>query len=107
MFATKKLYESSEKVLTCSAQVLDVLHEDDAVVVILDQTVFRPGTPASTQPVGIIESNDKAFEVTRVEENEEAIRHIGTFESEPFALDEHVTCVLNEEYQKESEEKNN
>lgn len=107
MFTTKKLYEEDVDLLECSSQVLDVLHENDATVVILDQTVFKPSTSTDKKTIGIIESNDKAFEVTRVEENEGSIRHIGTFESEPFALDEDVTCVLNEEYQKESEVENN
>lgn len=105
MFTTKKLYEEDSNLLECSAHVLDVLHENGTTVVILDQTVFKPGVSADKKLIGVVESNDKAFEVSRVEENEGTIRHIGTFESEPFALDEDVTCVLDEEYQKESEVK--
>lgn len=107
MFTTKKLYEEDGNLLECSAHVLDVLHENGVIVVVLDQTVFKPGTSTDKKTIGMIESNDKAFEVTHVEENEGSIRHIGTFESEPFALDEDVTCVLDEEYQKESDVKNN
>jgi alanyl-tRNA synthetase len=102
MFTTKKLYEENPGTLTCSAHVLDVLIEDQKTVVILDQTVFRP--PTKNDPVktiGVIESSDKAFHVTGVEEQDNAVHHVGTFESEPFELDEIVTCVLNEEYTKE------
>ena len=102
MFTTKKLYEEDDKILTCSAHVLDVLRENDITSVVLDQTVFRPLTPKNTQTVGVIESNDKVFFVTGVQEQENSLRHIGTFESEPFELDEQVTCVLNEEYTKET-----
>lgn len=102
MFTTKKLYEEDEKLFTCSAHVLDVLHENDITSVVLDQTVFRPLASTNTQTVGVIESNDKAFFVTSVQEQEHSLRHIGTFESEPFELDEQVTCVLNEEYKKET-----
>ncbi|MBI4599355.1 hypothetical protein HY732_00360 [Candidatus Uhrbacteria bacterium] len=100
MFTTKKLYEEN-KMFMCQAQVLDVLNENGMTSVVLDQTVFRPNDLGGAQELGVIESESKAFHVTRAKENEGAIRHFGTFESDPFEPDERVTCVLDKEYKKE------
>lgn len=100
MFATQKLYQEDPAQLTCSAHVLDVLHDGEQTSVVLDTTVFRPHD-ITEQVLGVIESTDKAFHVTGVREEEDAVRHVGRFESDPFELDEAVSCVLNDEYKKE------
>lgn len=119
MFTTKKLYEENPNLLVCSANVLDVMQENDLSVVVLDQTVFRPHPPsAAPQPsasassgavsgdIGLIESEDKRFHVRRIEQREDFIRHIGSFESDPFDVDEMVVCTAEEEFSKEVEENN-
>lgn len=102
MFTTKRLYEENPSLLTCSAKVLDVMDENGVTVIVLDQTVFQP-LPASERgsDVGLIEAERKRFHVTGVERLEDRIRHSGTFEGDPFDVDEMVTCTVNEEFRKE------
>lgn len=110
MFTTKRLYEENSTLLTCYARVLDVIHENGMTVVILDQTVFRPQPAASREDgilpsdIGLIESENKRFHVTRVELVENGIHHIGVFEGNAFDADEEVTCTVNEKFYKELEE---
>lgn len=107
MFATKRLYEESPTLLTCSARVLDVMSQHNTAAVILDQTVFQPQplsaheSEEGVSDIGLIESEHKRFHVIRVELSEETIRHIGTFEEDLFEVDEEVTCTVNEEFRKE------
>ena len=110
MFTTKRLYEEDPSLMTCTAQVLDVMSEGDLSVVILDQTVFHPQAPASAQgfgvvrsDIGLIESETGRFNINSVELREDHVRHLGTFESEPFEVAETVTCTVSEEFQKEIE----
>lgn len=110
MFTTRRLYEDNPSLLTCSAKVLDVMDENGVTVVILDQTVFRPqaistqGNEEGVSDAGLIESEHKRFHVIRVERAEDTLRHMGTFEGDPFEVDEEVTCTVNEEFHKEVEE---
>lgn len=107
MFTTKKLYEENPNLLVCSANVLDVMEENNLSVVVLDQTVFRPeNAPAQKNEGGVpdrglIESEQKRFHVIRVERADDTLRHIGTFEGDPFEVDEVVTCTINEEFSRE------
>lgn len=103
MFNTKRLYEEDPTLLTCPARVLDVLDESGVTVVILDQTVFRPQESERGSDVGLIEAEHKRFHVQRVERLEDRIRHIGSFEDNPFETDEEVVCIVNEEFKKELE----
>ncbi|MBI4253003.1 hypothetical protein HY623_02360 [Candidatus Uhrbacteria bacterium] len=104
MFNTKRLYEENPHLLTCTASALDVMNENGETVVILDQTVFQPQKAGTETGVGLIESETKRFHVNRVERLEDYIRHLGVFESEPFEVDEVVTCIINEEFRKEIDE---
>ncbi len=103
MFTTKKLYKEKPDLLVCSARVLDVMEEDGLSVVVLDQTVFCPHDGGGSD-IGLIESENKRFRVRRTEQHEDFIRHIGSFESDPFDVDETVVCTAEEEFSKEVEE---
>lgn len=103
MFTTKKLYEENPDLFVCSASVLDVMRENDLSVVVLDQTMFRPHDGEGSD-IGLIESENKRFHVRRAEQREDFIRHIGSFESDPFDVDETVVCTAEKEFGKEVEE---
>jgi len=92
---TQLLYLESLDVTTSTAQVVNILIENDKTVIILDKTVFYPQGGGQPYDTGIIENNSGKFLVTEVRFVDGIVKHIGMFVQGSFAVNDMVQCMVN------------
>jgi Ser-tRNA(Ala) deacylase AlaX len=96
MEPTKLLYLEDFTLLTSESQVLDIIHENNKDVVVLDQTIFYPQGGGQPYDTGSIEAHNGNFIVEEVRFAEGVVKHIGTFETGSFVAGDSVTCIVDQ-----------
>ncbi len=97
MQPTKLIYLEDFTILQSGATVFDVFQENGCYVLILDQTIFYPQGGGQPYDQGYIENEQGKFKVEEVRFVVGLVKHIGTFESGAFAVNQNVTCSVNPE----------
>lgn len=93
---TKLLYLENFTLLTCEAEVIDVLGENDRYSIILNQTVFYPQGGGQPYDKGAIDSPSAKFFVEEVRYFNDAVKHIGRFKNGTLKKGDKIKCLVDE-----------
>lgn len=82
--------------LTCDASILDIIHENERDIIILDQTVIYPQGGGQPYDIGGIKSQSATFNVEEVRMIDGIVKHIGTVTNGKFTKNDRVSCHVDE-----------
>lgn len=95
MTRTRLLYLEALTTTTCTAEVIDIAHDEQGnTIIVLDQTVFYPQGGGQPYDQGTITGTAGVFTVEQVRFIDGIVKHIGKILHGTIALHEQVTCAV-------------